>query len=410
MARQACKRIPYLHRRGDTSGWFFMRRVPMDLRDQVGKQSWRWLLAHDLPTARLRLPGALAETDRLIATLRGEEAPSTASGGPLEDSPRALTREQDRLMLQGRPALIRELVEVGAPLPDPNELAELAALPPATCGLTPTSSADLLELGCRLKRPAEQTVLAWKRALKEFSGWLSHDHLQLTTRQNAADFRDHLLGRGLKVSTVKLRLNYLAGLFGLAMEEELFSSNPFQGVGKRLKTETKSQQQEEEIDVESLPIHKLKPDQLQLFYVLRYTGCRLAEVAGLELQDIDLEQGIITIEPKPDRPLKTRESHRQIPIHSKLRPTLEELLKGDPRPWRHLYNPNTKRWGGGLVWGRLIGCSPHDFRHLAITCMRSASCAETVIGRVVGHKVPGTTASYGTVSMELMRAAVETIK
>ena len=99
-----------------------MRRVPLDLRDQVGKQAWRWLLAHDLETARQGLPGALAETDGLIATLRGEEAPSTATGDPLPESPRALTREQDRLMLQGRPALIRELLEVSAPpLPDPND-------------------------------------------------------------------------------------------------------------------------------------------------------------------------------------------------------------------------------------------------------------------------------------------------
>lgn len=409
MARQASRRIPYLHRRGDTGGWFFMRRVPLDLRDQVGRQTWRWLLAHDLATARLRLPEALAETDRLIATLRGEEAPPAAPGGSLTGSPRTLTREQDRLMLQGRPALIRELLEVGAPLPDPSELAELAALPPATCGLTPTSSEDLLELGVRLKRPAEQTVLAWERALKEFSGWLGHDQLQLTTRQNAADFRDHLLGRGLKVSTVRLRLNYLAGLFGLAVEEEIFTTNPFQSVGKRLKTETKSQRSE--LDLESLEIHKLPPLQQSLFLVLRYTGCRLAEAAGLELQDIDLKQGIITIEPKPDRPLKTRESHRQIPIHSKLRPVLEDLIRqGDLRPWKSLYNPKTLRWGGGVVWGKLIGCNPHKLRHHAVSCMRSGGFAETVIGRVVGHRVPGTTASYGTVSTELMRAAVETIK
>jgi hypothetical protein len=42
--------------------------------------------------------------------------------------------------------------------------------------------------------------------------------------------------------------------------------------------------------------------------------------------------------------------------------------------------------------------------------MRSSGFAETVIGRVVGHRVHGTTASYGTVSMELMREAVEAIR
>lgn len=81
-----------------------MRRVPLDLCPQVGKQTWRWLLAHDLATARLKLPEAIAETDRLI--VRGEETPSSAH--------QTLTRQQDRLMTQGRPELIRELVEVGA--------------------------------------------------------------------------------------------------------------------------------------------------------------------------------------------------------------------------------------------------------------------------------------------------------
>lgn len=391
-------KTPYLHRRADTGGWFFMRRVPLDLRQVVGKQTWRWLLAHDLATARLRLPEAIAETDRLIARLRGEEAPPSGS--------QSLSRQQDRLMTQGRPELIRELVEVGALAPV--DAAELVALPPVTCGLIPTGPQELLELGIRLKQPAPQTIGAWERALKEFSAWIGHEQLQLTTRQNAADFRDHLLDRGLKTSTIKLRLNYLSGLFNLGIEEEWFTSNPFQGVGKRLRAETKGQQPV--IDPASLPIHKLKPEQQNLFQVLRYTGCRLAEAAGLELSDIDLEQGIIHIAPKSDRPLKTRESLREVPIHSKLRPTLESLIQaGDSRPWKSLYSPKTTRWGGGLVWHRLIGCHPHQLRHHAASCMRSASFAETVIGRVLGHRVPGTTASYGTVSMELLRSAVELI-
>jgi hypothetical protein len=34
-----------------------MRRVPLDLSEQMGKQTWRWsVLAHDLATARLRPP------------------------------------------------------------------------------------------------------------------------------------------------------------------------------------------------------------------------------------------------------------------------------------------------------------------------------------------------------------------
>jgi len=42
--------------------------------------------------------------------------------------------------------------------------------------------------------------------------------------------------------------------------------------------------------------------------------------------------------------------------------------------------------------------------------MRSSGLAETLIGREEKHIGPGTTASYGTVSMELIRAAVESIR
>jgi len=99
---------------------------------------------------------------------------------------RDLTRELDRLMTQGRPERIRELVEVGALAPD--DAAELEALPLASCGSTLTTSEDLLELGVRLKQPAVQTVDAGGRHSRSSpAGWAtttcrrSPDKLPLTT-------------------------------------------------------------------------------------------------------------------------------------------------------------------------------------------------------------------------------------
>jgi integrase len=404
MGRKASTKIPYLHRRADTPGWYFMRRVPLDLKEQVGKQAWRRLLAYDITSARLKLPGAIAETDKVIAQLRGKVSPSEHE----RPHHHHLTHQQDRLLLQGRPGLIRELLEVGAPLPD--DVAELADLPQITCGYKPTSLEEILELAIRLKRPAPQTILIWERTLKEFTKYLTSDHLQLTTRQDAANFRDHLLSKGLKVSTIRLRLSYLTGLFAVAVEEELLSMNPFQGVAKRLRSD--DARVIVSLDVEAIDISKLPLLQQYLFNVLRFTGCRLAEAAGLELGDIDLEQDLIHIRPKPDRPLKTRESCRVVPVHSKLKPTLKELMRGNQRPWESLYNTKTLRWGNSIKWGdkNVIGCNPHRLRHHVVSCLRSAGFAETVIGRLVGHRVSGITASYGTVSVELLRAAIESVR
>ena len=47
-----------------------------------------------------------------------------------------------------------------------------------------------------------------------------------------------------------------------------------------------------------------------LMPLLGETGCRLAEIVGLELNDIDMDQELIQIRPNSIRRLKTRNSER----------------------------------------------------------------------------------------------------
>ena len=44
------------------------------------------------------------------------------------------------------------------------------------------------------------------------------------------------------------------------------------------------------------------------------TGCRLAEIVGLELNDIDKENELIYIRPNSIRRLKTKNSERTLPL------------------------------------------------------------------------------------------------
>ena len=46
------------------------------------------------------------------------------------------------------------------------------------------------------------------------------------------------------------------------------------------------------------------------------TGIRLAEAAGLHIDDLHLEEGVpyVVIKPHPWRPLKTKGSQRQVPL------------------------------------------------------------------------------------------------
>ncbi len=79
------KKFPYLHRRADTDGYFFIRRVPADLKEKMGLTTWQRLLAHDFASARLRLPKAVAEADRSYSRYEGQRPYSpfrVLLGGP----------------------------------------------------------------------------------------------------------------------------------------------------------------------------------------------------------------------------------------------------------------------------------------------------------------------------------------
>ena len=69
------------------------------------------------------------------------------------------------------------------------------------------------------------------------------------------------------------------------------------------------------------------------------TGCREAELLGLEVGDVDLSRRIITVQPNVWRRLKTENSERPVPIHSQLAEIWEAYLQGPTRPTGRLMFP-----------------------------------------------------------------------
>jgi integrase len=64
-----------------------------------------------------------------------------------------------------------------------------------------------------------------------------------------------------------------------------------------------------------------------LMPLLGETGCRLAEIVGLELQDIDMENELIHIRPNSIRRLKTRDSERTLPLVGYAKVAMELALE-----------------------------------------------------------------------------------
>ena len=230
-------------------------------------------------------------------------------------------------------------------------------------------------------------------------------YIQQITREDALSWRAGELER-CQPSTVRTRLRFLNGLFGVAVEEGWIQSNPFFELTKRVRGRAKKKEvvllDQGDKDWTKLPQHH----QL-LWHLLRWTGSHASEAAGLRWEDIDLASGVIHFTSHETRPLKNNFRIRSIPIHKNLMPILkaQEFGEGLIFPWS--YNPKRARWAEGMHWSDIIGVSPKATRDWAATCLREKDINESVIGRLFGHTPKTQKGVYGSVRLETMKRALD---
>ena len=76
---------------------------------------------------------------------------------------------------------------------------------------------------------------------------------------------------------------------------------------------------------------KANPHIYPFIATLALTGARMAEVAGLLVDDVSFRQGKVYIRPNDYRRLKTRGSKRSVPLWPQLREILEAYMLGRER-------------------------------------------------------------------------------
>ena len=154
------------------------------------------------------------------------------------------------------------------------------------------------------------------------------------TREDAKLFIRHLTLRGNKTATIRRRINSLSAILNYAYAElDLDKRNPFtkliirnegDDVAKRGTFTNEQLKRGYDKAVNSGSQVKL------LMPLLGETGCRLAEIVGLELNDIDMDQELIYIRPNSIRRLKTRNSERTLPLVGYAKVAMElALAKSD---------------------------------------------------------------------------------
>jgi len=150
----------------------------------------------------------------------------------------------------------------------------------------------------------------------------------------------------------------------------------------------------------------------EILFVVRYTGCRHGEVAGLEARDVNLARGTVQIRPENDK----RRRGREIPLHAELRAFLASAIVHRPEG---LLFPNAN--GGPrnafqkkdlLPTFRDCGLeyrSTHIWRHSFQTMLHRQSVPYAKVERFVGHKLAGAGDIYTHLGGEDLRDVVAAI-
>ena len=241
------------------------------------------------------------------------------------------------------------------------------------------------------------------------------------TRADANALRDHLLKR-MKPSSVKRYITVIKAAVNYVIAEHTLNiQNVFNGL--KIKGATATAEDRDPISDQDLtaamPSFQDDPVAKAIFTTLTDTGARLSEIVGLEVQDIDLQQRSIMIQPNSIRRLKTQGSKRTIPLSQRVLELLQEhrIGKEDHEP---LFAEYARRRGNDAASAMLMKrlrrtitdkkVTMHSLRHRMKDKLRNTGCPEAISMAILEHSANTVAANYGSgYALEVMREHMEKV-
>ena len=205
----------------------------------------------------------------------------------------------------------------------------------------------------------------------------------------------------------------LSKMFALAIKKRWLSDNPAKGIERNQEQKRARYLSVLELDQlsEALAAH---PDQrtADAIRLLLFTGARRGEVLSMTWDQIDFETGKWT---KPGASTKQKTEH-VVPLSA---PALQLLAKmretSDSKyvfPGRGGVGHRTdlkKPWPAICKAAGISGLQVHDLRHSHASMLAGAGYSLPVIGALLGHTQPSTTARYAHLADDRLRKATETV-
>ncbi len=269
------------------------------------------------------------------------------------------------------------------------------------------------------KNISAHTFIAYKQDLSDFFsffGDLAPDLADFRKcRLAVREYWSSLSRRELKTSSILRKLCSLRSFFRFLVREKHMDSNPFLTLKLPKKAQTLPDfMTEKEVDslfsiVERTRSRHMFRDKaiLELLYA---SGLRIHEAMNLNIEDLDLWNGMVRILGKGNR-------ERMLPIGTSATKAVERYLNARaaelPKKGALFLNPQRKRLttrGARKIIGRWAGNSglsrkvhPHMFRHSFATHLLDRGCDLRTVQELLGHKSLNSTQLYTHTTLERLR-------
>jgi integrase len=214
----------------------------------------------------------------------------------------------------------------------------------------------------------------------------------------------------------------LSKMFALAIRWEMRADNPAKGVDRNQEERRYRYLSGDELRrlTEALSTHS-RQTAANAVRLLLLTGARRGEVLSATWDQFDLNEGVWI---KPSSHTKQKKEHR-VPLSAPARQLLAEIKTEAERrakekgldPSQYVFparapgdGPITeikKSWAALCEAADLRGVRIHDLRHTYASVLASAGLSLPVIGALLGHTQPGTTARYAHLFDDPLRQATE---
>jgi site-specific recombinase XerD len=291
----------------------------------------------------------------------------------------------------------------------------------------------------RFRAFSDHTLQAYSRDVRQFTDYCAAEQITRIDRHAVRAFLSDQMARGRSRASLSRKLSCLRSYFRHGKENGFWQQDPTAGISsarlpRRLPRPLTQSQAALVLDLSAMPAPQVDGEDrrarirvllatrdraiLETFYA---TGIRVSELAGLDLQDLDLGGGYLQVMGKGRK-------MRSIPVGSHAILALREYLglvrpqlasesgpDGDRRAvfltarGRRLDRRNihriVRRAAAGVNTGRPVG--PHTWRHSFATHLLERGADLRSVQEMLGHASLRSTQIYTKVSPEHLRQVYE---